>query len=388
MPKKRLTQTNVTTLPTKSLPYQVWDYGTEAAQGLGVLVSPNGVRTYRAIYYYPGSSKPLAIKLGRVGEMSLDNARERTREIRGLARRGLDPKKGDPARSSNFKSAVEHWTEKEQVGRKQVRSSEQTMNFLLGSTRAWHARPVASIRKGEIEELLDTKRDQAAYAANRLHAHLSTFFKWCLRTERISINPMAAMPRPWDGAKPRDREWFKNEAADQVVQGLWKLADEIGGHDERFIKLLVITGKRRNAIETMLWEHVDRTWWWTPPPGSKSKRCHPIPLPKLAQRLLGKHQKVGLVVGRPSSGLKAVVRRELDLPDFIFHGVRHIVETKLGELKVPFHIRDLLLDHAPMRGAGRGYDHHSYKDEMLEALERWSSHIEALVAPKGVKRLR
>ena len=32
------------------------------------------------------------------------------------------------------------------------------------------------------------------------------------------------------------------------------------------------------------------------------------------------------------------------MEDFFFHGVRHIVETKLAELKIPTHIRDRLFD--------------------------------------------
>jgi hypothetical protein len=48
--------------------------------------------------------------------------------------------------------------------------------------------------------------------------------------------------------------------------------------------------------------------------------------------------------------------------EFFFHGVRHIVESKLAELKVPPHIRDMLLDHAPARGSGAGYDHYECRE--------------------------
>jgi hypothetical protein len=73
---------------------------------------------------------------------------------------------------------------------------------------------------------------------------------------------------------------------------------------------------------------------------------------------------------------------------FFFHGVRHLAETKLAELKIPPHIRDCLFDHIPKRGSGQGYDHHEYRDEMLAALELWAAHIERLVQPKGVALLR
>lgn len=384
--KKKLTEANVLTLPTRSKPYHVHDFGSEAAHGLSVLVSPNGIRTFRATYYFPGSRKGRAVKLGRVGEMTLDAAREKTRAVRGLARRGLDPRKGDPAKSDNFKTAVEIWTEREQIGRKGNRSAEQCSGFLLSACRGWHGRPIGAILYHEIEELLHFKRDVAPYSANRLHAHLATFFRWCKRTHRIAVNPMAEMPKPWNGGKPRQLDWFSGEGADEVVRGLWTLADQLGGDDAAFIKLLVITGKRKNAVKGMALEQIVNHFW-TPPPGSKTKRNHPIPLPKLAQRIMGKG-KAGPIIKRVDPALQSKVRKALKLENFIWHGVRHIVESKLAELKVPFHIRDLLLDHAPVRGAGRGYDHHSYEQEMLEALERWCGHIEQLVTPKGVRRLR
>ena len=69
------------------------------------------------------------------------------------------------------------------------------------------------------------------------------------------------------------------------------------------------------------------------------------------------------------------------MEDFFFHGVRHIVETKLAELKIPTHIRDRLFDHVEARGSGRGYDHHDYESEMRDALEHWANYITRLVQP-------
>jgi hypothetical protein len=59
-------------------------------------------------------------------------------------------------------------------------------------------------------------------------------------------------------------------------------------------------------------------------------------------------------------------------------------ETKLAELRVPPHIRDLLFDHQPQRGSGAGYDHYQYGDEMREGIEAWPNYIAKLVQPKLV----
>src|SRR4051812_39005388 len=84
--RKHFTETNVLRLPTKNKQYLIWDgartdRGDDAARGLAILVSPTGTKSYRAVFYYPGSAKPYWMHLGRVGEMSLARARERTREV-------------------------------------------------------------------------------------------------------------------------------------------------------------------------------------------------------------------------------------------------------------------------------------------------------------------
>ena len=113
-------------------------------------------------------------------------------------------------------------------------------------------------------------------------------------------------------------------------------------------------------------------------------------MPKKAQQILHPKDERGLVFGPLQlNRAQYAVKQAANMPDFFWHGVRHLLETKLAELKVPPHIRDQLFDHAPNRGAGAGYDHHGYKDEMLAALDRWAEHVERLVSPgEGVARLR
>jgi hypothetical protein len=65
--------------------------------------------------------------------------------------------------------------------------------------------------------------------------------------------------------------------------------------------------------------------------------------------------------------------------DFFLHGCRHIAESKLAELRVPAHIRDLLFDHVPDRGAGKTYDQHAYVDEMRVAVEKLADYVAQLV---------
>src|SRR5680860_778889 len=192
--RKRLTEANVRNLPAKSKQYLVWDAGKDAACGLAVLVSPGPrrIKSYRCVWYEPSTNKRTGEptiascwkNLGRFGEVSLEEAREATRRIRGLAKKGEDPRADDPSRSDSFLSLAEDYVHHVQVGARGNLRAEETKRVILGHTKDWHARPVATIRPAEIERLLWRIRDGGEdrrgtpYMANRLYAHLRDVFKW------------------------------------------------------------------------------------------------------------------------------------------------------------------------------------------------------------------
>ena len=387
MPTKRLTEQNVTRLdlPKRGAnPLRYWDdrRGAHAVHGLFVLVGPSGTRSYHVIYRFPGANKEHLLGLGRVGEVSLADARAKALAARQAAARGDDPKADNPRLTDTFKTAVEKWTVQEQQDRKGLLTADRSQAYINAVCARWAERPLGTLCYPEIEDLLAEYRRKRPYGANRIHTHLKQMFRWAVRTKRIAASPMSEMPPPWLGAKPRQRDWFAGEKADAFVKKLWQCATDLGGDRERFIKLVMLLGKRRGAIETMRWDHINSTWHWSPTCGNKWKRCHAVPLPKLAQRVLSPRGDKGRVIEpfNPDIFRKQVARLIGD-PTFFWHGCRHLVETKLGELKVPPHIRDMVLDHAPARGAGADYDHGDYKEEVGEALERWAGYVERLVAP-------
>ena len=199
------------------------------------------------------------------------------------------------------------------------------------------------------------------------------------------------MEPPSGKLEPRDRDWFKKAPADAAIKSLWSAAETIGGSEGRFIKLMILTGKRISALkEIMRWEQIDSDWFWDAPVSPvETNGCMASLCPRLAQRLLSPRQKQGKVFERVNTErLQAEIRQLTGLDDFFWHGIRHMVETKCAELRddqgkpaIPPHIRDLLFDHAWKRGAGAGYDHHDYVREMADALEAWATHVERLVSP-------
>jgi integrase len=401
--RKHFTEDNVLRLvPKRDRQYLIWDAGTGAARGLAILVSPKGAASYRAVYFFKGSSRPHWLHLGRVGEMTLETARNRCRAIRGQAKEGIDPG-NDPATADSFKAAIESYIAHEQKGARRNVSADATQALMLHHCAAWCSRPVASIRYGEIESLLWAIRDgpnglkARPYVANRLYSHLRDFFGWCARRHTIKSNPMADMRPPFDKMKERDRPWFKKTAADAAIKRLWEAADKIGGNEGSYLRVMLLTGKRKTALLRMRWQEIEPDGFWDAPKSeSKNKRLHGIPLSRLAQAQLPPRQSHGLVFGDINlNRLQRKVRKESGIKDFFWHGLRHLCETKTAELRdgderplIPPHLRDRMFDHAVERGAGKSYDHHDYKPEMRAAMEAWADHVATLVgeAPESAPK--
>ena len=270
---------------------------------------------------------------------------------------------------------------------------------MLTSCEEWikQNRPVATIRYQEIDALLEAMRDGNSefqprpYIANRLYSHLKDFFGWCVRKKKITASPMSDMVKPFTKEKSRDRIWFKGKPGDKAITSFWGAADEIGGNEGRYLKMMLLTGKRKTALANMRWEQITDDWFWEAPASdSKNKRLHAIPLPKKATEVLHPRKDKGLVFeDLRLHKLQRQIKKASGLDDFFYHGVRHLCETKLAELKIPPHIRELLFDHASGRGSAGGYDHHEYRDEMFDALNQWAAYVDKLRQPaKGVSVLR
>jgi integrase len=393
--RKRLTESNVFNLPTKRRQYRVWDEGANATRGLFVLVQPTGTRTYHVMFRFEGSREAHTLGLGRVGEITLAKARSDALQARQRVAAGEDPQAGDPKRTLSFEAMFRQFTEDQRA--ENYSSAGATEKFVLSSCKAWRHRPVGTITYPEIKAVLNAKRETAPHAANRLHRSLTRFFKWLVGNDVLKASVMygRSLPSKAKAQEERQFDWLTYEKGDAAIKAIWSAADAIGNDAGRHLKLCLILGKRRGAVERIRWEQINADWYWQAPQPRKgtTKRLHAIPLPKLAQRVLGKHGGAGRVFS--STLYPPVVMRQVrehtGLQDFIYHALRHLAETKCAELGIPPHIRDMLFDHSPgkRRGAGKGYDKHDYLPERLAALETWCAHILNLVSPaEGVAVLR
>jgi hypothetical protein len=167
--RKYLTERNLASLRPKAKQYLVWDSadgqkkgGDDPARGLAVLVSPTGTKSFRCAFYYPGSDKTQYKHLGRVGEMTLQEARTQCREVRRMAGEGDDPKSLE-THTDHFAEALRRYIENEQQGRRENKSASKTKAVIDRATPHWQdphrPRILSTIRYAEIEALLEEIRD-------------------------------------------------------------------------------------------------------------------------------------------------------------------------------------------------------------------------------------
>ena len=376
-------------------------------------VAHTGRRTseYRhTIGAYPGWSVAAARKEAEDWRRRIDRG-----ETHPLAERRSQRDAAKAAREAEtFAEAVEDYITREQEGRRKNATASEIRRVLLRECAAWKATPIAAMTSADIRRLLEAIRDgepkakepikPRPYLANRTYAYLRTFFSWCAEPgiEKVSSSPMLGLRRPWEGEESRGR-WY----SDDEIAAIWRAADALGGVGGAFVKVLLLTGKRKGALAAMRWDELSEAGLWTPPADTRrrtrNKRVHAVPLPPLALRIIrplrpasdAEEPSPYVFAGRrrgshldPGTPLQAAIKERSGVQDFMFHGLRHTVETRLAELGVPPHVRDVLLDHAPARGAGAGYDHHHYGAEMRDALATWARHVEGVVTPADVAVLR
>jgi integrase len=129
-------------------------------------------------------------------------------------------------------------------------------------------------------------------------------------------------------------------------------------------------------------------------PASRTKNKHPteVPLSAAARAILearlrdpnGNGVNDGFVFGRFTawSTGKASLDRRCAIPAWTLHDLRRTCATGLGNLRVPPHVIETVLNHRGGHKAGVAgtYNYSAYPEEVREALEKWSAHLMAVVA--------
>ena len=396
MPTVRLTAKYVDNIqPPEAGRAEYWDKSVSADASLpgsfGLRVTPNGAMTWVLMYRVddptnPKRKKQRRMTIGGYPAYSLSAAREHAREMLKLAGQGIDPvdakaeKKVAVANEQTVGGAVALFIERHARRHNRPSTAKEVERvFNVYVLPRWSRRPLSSITPADVDNLLEDRIAAGhGYMANRLLAHVRKFFNWCIERRWLAASPAAGLKSP---AKEQARDRVLSK--DEIVE-FWSGCDELGWPFGPALKLLLLTGQRRDEVARMQWSHLDleEGLWTLPKQETKADRQHEVPLSPMALEIIKAVPRNGDFVftttGRtPISGFSKIKVR-LDglssLTAWRLHDLRRTAASSMAEIGIAPHVIEKVLNHATgqISGVAAVYNRHAYRREKSDALNAWS----------------
>lgn len=243
-------------------------YDSGSKDGLIVIVSNGGTKTYYSYIYFQGS--PRRTKIGRVGDIKLIDARAIAHTHREQATKGEDPsaKRKEDLNDITLKQFYEtiYRPEYSVVHNKDssITNNDSIFNHRL---RSLHGKRLMNISSEEIEKLHNkTKMTLSEYTANRMLSLIKHMYSIAVKQGyvRRDANPTESISKFPE--KYRDR-FLQPEELNRLMDAL---KEEPSIVFRNFILMLLYTGVRRNNALTMRWENIDLKSGFIYFPDSKS----------------------------------------------------------------------------------------------------------------------
>ena len=396
----RLTKLNINALkiPEGKSEIIVFD---EQLPGFGIRIRAGGKRSW-VCQYRVGGSKQRRVSVGSVEALDPDEARKRAREILARVQLGGDPQVEKHAKRDRAHLTLGNVIGKYLAGYAERRLGPRTLvEVRRALTTQWkplHEASADTLTRGAVaSRLAEIAEESGPFAANRARSYLSAALNWAIEQGIVDENPVHATGKL---AKEISRERVLSDAE---LAEVWQ---QVGWGDyASVIKLLLLTGQRREEVAGMLWSEVnfDNALWSIGANRTKNGRPHDVPLTDSALSILEKaerRQEREYVFGRgdgPFSGWsKAKValdkrilaaRRAIDpkakpMPPWRIHDLRRTAATRMADLGVQPHVIEAVLNHVSGHRAGVAgtYNRAMYSAEKKAALKLWAEHLRQFVA--------
>ena len=392
MAKELKTKDDVFSLPVPAKGETVYfDRGPARirAPGLALRVRAAGSRRWAFYYRFVGVQKRLM--LGDASALTLAAARDMARAHRVTLDTGKDPaleKAVNLAAHALTVSAVAEKYLEAVKGDLRPRSLDEVKRHLLSIWKPIHQLPIASVELPTVADCLrKIKNDNGPVAANRARASLSGMFGWAIAEGYCKLNPVTGTNQNKEQARER-------VLTDDEIARIWKsCGDDDYGH---IVKLLLLTGQRRQEIGALRWSEVQDDTIALPKERTKNDRPHDVPLSAAAMAIISEArqgqreggQDSDLCFGRGKNGFnnwseaKAALDARSAVTGWRLHDLRRTCVTGMNDLKIKPHIVEVVVNHASgfRAGVSGTYNKAAYADEKREALDRWAQHVLVLLA--------
>ena len=400
-------QTTMTAQRAASLP--PGEYVVPGNKGLYLLVRPTRGDCSRTwLFRYTWGEKRTRMVLGALPSMSLAQAHNEASKHRQNVSMGIDPRRAIKRRPTAMERLPElapgthrHSMEslatvflERHIKRERNRKRPEYVERILRRyvLTEWAGRDARSITSHEVLDLLDKVVDRGSpVMANRLAAVLVQLFKYGIHRKIIEATPVQLLFRP--GGKELPRVRTLSDAELRILLSVEPHRRWARMHHA--INVLLLTGQRRGELALANWNefNFDKALWAIPGARTKTGKATLVPLsPSVIEELRDLRRLSGSSPwlfpngeekpADPKLLTRNVARAqerfgELGIAQFTLHDLRRTCRTGLSKLKIPPHIAERVMNHAPERIVGT-YDTHDYLDEKRDALVKWSEYLKGL----------
>jgi integrase len=385
-------------LPDGKADHIFWD---EDLSGFGFRLRRSGDNVRRTwVAQYRSHGRTRRLKIGAAEKVSPDEARKAARKALAKVELGGDPQaERAEARLKASRSLISVIRDYLADVKPRLRLNSYRSISLYLEGRAYfgplHNIAITEVTLADVTARLGAiKRASGGTTAARARSALTATYAWAGGEGLLGANPVnivAWTNKPATGARGR-------VLSDIELAAVWNACED--DDDGRVTKLLILTGARRAEVGGMRRSELDleQALWSLPPERVKNQRSHVLPLAPLALAIIESvPQRVGrdcLFGARAQVGFTrwAHAKAALDarLGDAVqrwcVHDLRRTFATRAGDLGVPPHIVETVLNHVSGHkgGIAEVYNKSIYFNEVRAALTLWADHILAIT--EGTER--
>ena len=432
----RITKRSVEAIPLPAMGARayLWD---ETLKGFGAMVTHNAARSYLVQYRIGGRGAPTRrYTIGQHGSpWTAEKARERAEELLEQVRRKVDPVDADRAALAAASAAKEINAAQQHISARlafstfadryiekyakieQPKSWKETDGIVRRDLKpAFGDKPLTEITDADIAERLDEIGERSRSAALKAYKTLRSIFSYACDKERRHLPPNQS---PMLGIKPPSKAGKRERTlTDTELRLVWMAAGGLGWPFGPIVRLLILTGQRRDEVAGMAWGELDRDKRQWLLPGERSKNGLPnlVPLAPSALSIVKDlpviKSEAGLlftttgetavsgfskVKARLDATILELMRKEaieagqgeaeierLAVLPWTLHDLRRTLATGCQRLGFATEITEAVINHVSGTRAGivGVYQTYRYEAEKRSALESWARHVAAVVSGK------
>ena len=380
--------------------------GVAAPRGFGVRVTAGGARSFILNYRMRGREHRMTI--GAWPDWSVLKAVREARSLRQRVDRGENPleDRAPPPVMKTVASVLDDFITR------CVRNNENPLRTADDLESAFNrlVKPrigkigVYDLRRSHIAEMTDWIEDNAGpVMADKCRAYTRKAMSWYAeRDDQFNVTAAFVRVKPRANQKERART---RVLSDEEIRIIWPVLEHTGTFGA-MVKMLLLTGQRRDEVAHMSRGEIDKEGIWViPAERYKTKRPNHVPLSKAALALIETQPTLGdcdlIFPSRaktPYSGFtksKAKLDKAVlvatkahakagtavePLANWTLHDLRRTAKTLMVRAGVRPDISERVLGHV-IAGVEGTYDRHSYADEKRDALEKLAVMIERILHP-------